>query len=79
MFLVLLLCVASASPVELENLCSNETFSYNGVLVNSFQKIRRSLEFKSLSHYLISNIVTCDPAEFKDKRNLWDSIKIKNA
>ena len=75
--LVVLCLVASASC--LESLCSSDTFSYNGVLVNAFYKIRQNVTFERPTHYMIHDSVTCDPSEFKDRSNFLTSLKIKNA
>ena len=74
----LVLCIASASCVELENLCSSDHFEYNGVLVNSFYKSRLNVTFPSLSYYLINSSITCDRSEFVNKTNFLEAIKIKN-
>ena len=78
-FLVLaVLCIASASCVKLENLCSSDSFDYNGVEVNAFYRVRQNITFESLSHYLIDHAVTCDSSEFINKTNLFETLKIKN-
>ena len=78
-FLVLaVLCIASASCVELENLCSSDSFHWLGVQVNAFYRVPQNITFESLSHYLIDHAVTCDPSEFKNKTNLFETLKFKN-
>ena len=78
-FLVLVvLCIASASCVELENLCSSDSFDYNGVEVNAFYRVRQNITFESLSHYLIDHAVTCDQSEFINKTNYWEALKARN-
>ena len=78
-FLVLaVLCIASASCVELENLCSSDSFDYKGVQVNAFYRVQQNITFESLSHYLIDDTIKCDPSEFKNKTNLLETLKIKN-
>lgn len=72
-----ILCVASASGVELENLCSSDAFEYNGVLVNAFHRLQQSVTFESMSHYLINDTVKCDYFEFKNRTNFWEVLKIK--
>ena len=76
--LFLVLCVASASCVELENLCSSDSFTYNGVVVNAFFKVPQALRFHSLSNYLIKDTVACDKTEFKNNTNLMEALKAKN-
>ena len=73
-----MLCVASAHCVELENLCSSDTFEYNGVLVNAFHRVQWNVTFESLSHYLINDTVKCDIAEFQNKTEFWETLKAKN-
>ena len=79
LFVFLVLCIASASCVELENLCSSDHFEYNGTLVNSFYKERWNITFPSLSHCLINSSVTCDRSEFVNKTNYLEVLRIKNA
>lgn len=73
-----MLCVASTNCVELENLCSSDTFEYAGILVNAFHRVQRNVTFKSLSHYLIKDSVKCDFFEFENKTNFWEALKIKH-
>ena len=72
------LCIASASCVELENLCSSDHFEYDGVLVNAFYKSPMNVTFPGLSHYLINSSVTCDRSEFVNRTNFRTALKIKN-
>ena len=72
-----MLCVALAGGVELENICSGDSFKVDGVLVNAFHRVRWNLTSEPLNHYLISDAVNCDPAEFKNKENFWEALKIK--
>ena len=44
----LVLCIASASCVELENVCSPDHFEYDGVLVNAFYRERWNIPFPEL-------------------------------
>ena len=78
-FLVLaVLCIASASCVELENLCSSDSFDYKGVQVNAFYRVQQNITFESLNHYLIDDTIKCDPSEFIYKTNLEPALKFKN-
>lgn len=74
----LVLCLASVNCVELENICSSDSFHFNGVLVNAFQKIGGQVRFEGLSHYLINDTILCDPSEFRNKSNYWEVLKIKS-
>lgn len=74
--LLAVLCFAFASGVELENLCSADTFKFEGLLVNAFHRAEEILMFEPLSHYLISDIDKCDPSEFKNKRNYEEAVWI---
>ena len=76
---LVVLCVASASCVELENICSSDAFEYDGELVNAFHRVRWNTTFASLSHYLIGDSVKCDLFEFKNRSNFWRAIKYKRA
>lgn len=78
--LMILLCVASASCVELKNLCAPDCFVYHGLMVNAFHKVPQpqNVTFANLGHYLISPDVTCDPSEFQNKTNYWEALRIKN-
>ena len=81
-FLVfLVLCIASASCVELENLCSSDHFGYSkyDVLVNAFYRERRNITFPSLRHYLINSSITCEPSKFVNKTNFFEALRIKNS
>ena len=78
-FLFAIFCVASASCLELESICSSDTFEYKGVLVNAFHRIQRNVTFQPLSHYLINDTVKCDYFQFKNKTNFWEALKIKQA
>ena len=78
LLVLLVLCIASASCVELENVCSSGHFEYNGVLVNAFYKSPMNVTFPGLNHYLINSSVPCDPSEFVNKTNFWTALKIKN-
>ena len=77
-FVFLMLCIASVSCVELENLCSSDHFEYNGVLVNAFYRNQSSIVFPSLSQYLINSSITCDPSEFVNKTNYDVALRIKH-
>lgn len=69
-FLVfVVLCIASVNCLELQNLCSSDHFSYNGVVVNAFLKLRHNFTFEPLRHYLIDGSVTCDKSEFDRRKN----------
>ena len=76
--LLVLLCVASATCVELENLCAFDAFEYKGMQVNAFQRVQWNVTFESLSHYLINETIKCDLNEFKNKANYWEVLKIKS-
>lgn len=73
-----MLCVASASCLELENICASDAFKYKDVLVNAFYRVQWSVTFESLNHYLINDTVKCDPLEFKNKTNLQEALKFKD-
>ena len=62
------LCVASVACVELENICSSDSFEFE-VLVNSFYRVQRNVTYYPLLHYLIHDGVRCDPFEYKDQAN----------
>lgn len=76
--LLAMLCVASSSCVELENLCSSDSFEYKGVLVNAFHKVQWNVTFGPLNDYLINDTVKCNPAEFENKTNLEETLRLKN-
>ena len=76
-FLVML-CVASVSCVDLKNICTADSFEYKGVLVNAFHRVQRNVTFESIGHYLIDNTVNCDPSEFQNKTNFWETLKLKH-
>ena len=78
-FLVLaVLCIASASCVELENLCSSDSFDYKGVQVNAFYRVQQNITFGSLRYYLIDDTIKCDPSEFFNKTNPLKALNMKN-
>ena len=76
--LLTLLCVASASCVELENICSSDSFEYNGLLVNAFHRVQQNVTFEPLLHYLINGSVKCDFSEFFNKTNYWEALDLKS-
>ena len=78
LFLFAILWVASAGCVELENICSFDTFRFNNLLVNSFHRVQRYVAFQPLSHYLINDTIKCDFFEFKNKTNFWEALRLKN-
>ena len=59
------LCVAAVSCVELENICSWDSFKFDGVLVNAFYRFQQNVTYQPLSHYLIQDDVRCDPSDFR--------------
>ena len=73
-----MLCVASVACVKLENICSDDSFEYKGVLVNAFHRVKLNITFQPLSFYLINDSVKCDPAEFKNKANFLKALKTKH-
>ena len=84
--LLLALCLASASCLQLENICSSDQFYYRGErgrevppeLVNAFHKIGgQNITFKALNSYLIDDTVSCDLSEFKNATNFWEALRIK--
>ena len=81
----MMLCIASARCVELENICSSDSFIYKtswsedpGILVNAFHKVQKNITFQPIGHYLINDTVKCDFFEFKNKTNFWEALKIKH-
>lgn len=76
---ILVLCAASAGCLELENLCSSDSFKYNDILVNAFHRTRLNLTFQPLSHYLINDTVKCDRGDFKNQTNFLKALKTKHA
>lgn len=78
LFIFAALCVASVSCVNLQNLCSSDTFKYNGVLVNAFHVIRQNMTFEPLGHYLINGTIKCDHFEFANKTKFREALKIKH-
>ena len=73
-----IVCVATARDVELENICSGDSFKLMGVRVNAFHRLRMNVTFQPLHHYLINDSVNCDPAEFENKKNFWSALKFKH-
>ena len=71
-----IVCVATARDVELENIRKKDSFEYYDV--NAFHRFRWNVTFQPLRAYLINDTVTCDPAEFKNKTNFWDTLKFKH-
>ena len=74
-----ILCVAAVGCVELENICSSDSFVFNGVLVNAFHRFQQNVTYYPLIHYLIHDGVRCDLSEFKDQANFWKALELKNA
>lgn len=77
-FLLLLICVASVSCVQVEFLCPSNRFDYNGLTVNAFHKVQHTTTFQSLRHYLIDHRITCDQSEFDDHSNYWKALRLRN-
>ena len=77
--LLAMLCVASASCVELENICPSDTFKFREVLVNAFHRVEGSVTFRPMTNFLVDDSVKCDFFEFKNKENFWGALKIKQA
>lgn len=77
--MILVLCLVCANCVELENICSSDTFTYNDLVVNAFHKVPQNLTFGPLKLYLINETLKCDEEEFKNKANFRVAIKAKNA
>ena len=73
----LVLCIAWVSCVELENLCSSDTFEYNGVLVNSFYKSSMNITFPGLKRYLINHTIICDRSDFVNTTNYYEILRIR--
>ena len=73
-----MLCVASSSCVELENICSFDSFYYNDVLVNAFYKVQWNVTFGSLNDYLINDTVKCNLEEFDDIANGPVAMRLKD-
>ena len=72
-----ILCIASAGCVELENICSDVSFKYYAELVNAIHRVRWNVTFQPLQQYLINDSVKCDQAEFKNKTNYLEALRIK--
>ena len=73
-----MLCVALAGCFELESICSSDSFRRDGLLVNAFYRAHFNVTSLPLSSYLIKDTVDCNPAEFKDKNNFWEALKLKH-
>ena len=73
-----ILCVALAAGMKLENICSTDSFKYDGVLVNAFHRITQNVTFRPFSHFLINDTVNCDPTEFKKYDRFWQVLKLKH-
>lgn len=71
------LCVASASCVQLENLCPSFHFEYQGIMVNSFTRVNQSVTFQPLNYYLAKN-VRCDAEKFKNRTNYIELLRIRD-
>ena len=78
LFVFLVLCIASASCVELENVCSSDHFEYNGTLVNAFYRNRQSIVFPSLNYFLINSSIPCEQSEFVNKTNYKVALEIRD-
>ena len=76
--LLAMLCVASGSCVKLENICSHDSFEYKGLLVNAFYKVQWNVTFGLLDDYLINDTIKCNPAQFSNKTNLEETLRLKN-
>ena len=73
-----MLCVALAGCLELENICSSDSFYHDGLLVNAFYRVQFNVTFQPLSYYLINDTVDCKPTEFNKEINFWQALKIKH-
>ena len=82
LFVLAMLCIVSINCVELENICSSDTFVYDGeyddVLVNSFHRVRLNITFRPLSYYLIPDDIKCDLGRFENKSNYYAGLQAKN-
>lgn len=78
-FAILVLCVACASCFKLKNLCSSDTFTYNGILVNAFYTFQDNFTFGPFSRYLINDTIECDENEFTNKTNIQEVLRARDA
>ena len=69
-------CVASASCVELENLCIYDIFDYNGITVNAFRRVNQSVTFEPMNYYLV-NKLRCAVEQFKNRTNFLEVLRIQ--
>ena len=72
-----MLCVALAGAVELENICSDDTFEYEGVLVNALHRVQFNITLQPLRAYLIHDSVKCYYSQFQNKTNYWEVLRMK--
>ena len=73
-----MLCIASTGCVELENICSGDSFEYEGVQVNAIHRVRFNVTLQPYRKSLINDSINCDPTEFKNKSNFWEALQSKH-
>lgn len=76
---VLVLCIcATARSVELQNICSHDTFKYQNLLVNAFHRVSQSFTFEPIRYYMLNDSVVCNKSDFKNPVNFLEVLpKIK--
>ena len=76
---VLALCAFSVvGSVELQNICSQDTFVYNDILVNAFHRVRQSFTFEPIGAYMLNDSIACNRTDLKVEKNFLETLpKIK--
>ena len=73
--LLLFLACSSVSCVQLNYICPNGTFTFNGVLVNAFYAVRSNFTYRPIGHYLIDQ--NCNRRNFDNSTNYAETNRIK--
>ena len=73
-----LLSIASSRCVELEKICSSDSFDFENVEVNAFYRSQSwNVTFQGLNYYLINKTADCNSTEFYDEDNIKIALRIK--
>lgn len=74
-FLFVLGALSSVNGVQLDHLCPNVTFTFNGQLVNAVHRFKSNFTYHPIGNYLIDE--SCRRGNFDNRTNYAEAKRIK--
>ena len=69
------ICASTANCVQLDYLCPNATFTFDGQLVNAVHRFKSNFTYHPIRHYMIE--ARCSAKSFDNRTNYAEVERIK--